>query len=63
MHAYYFSETFCEHMKHLYHSFITTSRMGEAAGVFTLKAQFIHLGNILGVDESHAEELSDSFVI
>jgi len=37
--------------------------MGEATGVFTLKAQFIPLGNIFGVDKSHAKELSDSFVL
>jgi len=29
--------------------------MGEAPGGFTLKAQFISLGNILGVDQSHTE--------
>ena len=29
---------------------------------FTLKAQFIPLGNVFGVVESHAEELSDAFV-
>ena len=34
------------------------SEKGEGAGVFTLVAQLTPLGNIFGVDERHAEELS-----
>lgn len=36
--------------------------MGKAIGIFTLKAQFIPLGNIFGVDEIHPEEQLDSFI-
>lgn len=35
------------------------SEMGEAVGVFNLKAEFIPLGTILGIDESHSEVVSD----
>lgn len=45
------------------HVDVCHSEMGEATGVFTLKAQFIPLGNIFGVDKSHAKELSESFVL
>ena len=39
------------------------SEMGKTAGIFTLKAQFIPFGNIFVVDESHAVELLQSFVL
>jgi len=40
------------------------SEMGEATGIFTLKAQPVPLvPTIFGADKSHAKELSDSFVL
>jgi len=38
------------------------SEIGKPADIFALKAQFIPLGDIFGVDESHTEELSHSFL-
>ena len=34
-----------------------------AAGIYTPRVQFISLFNSFGVDERHAQELSDSFVL
>lgn len=38
------------------------SEIGKPADILTLKAQFIPLGDIFGVDESHTKELSHSFL-